>query len=90
MTNLKKPGASDTLNNWGPWTPARFRTEAARDEFLSSVAHTEESGWGAEAMIADGRGARVRWCRGRFLRLNDVAYAHGGRIVVEVVEHRTF
>jgi hypothetical protein len=38
-------------------------------------------------MPHDGLGAQVRWRPGRFLRLNDVAYAHGGRIVVNVM-HR--
>ena len=88
MTHLKKPTFNDTSNSWGPWAAARFQTQGARDDFLVSVAHTEDSGWGAEAMTADGRGAHVRWCRGRFLRLNDVAYAHGGRIVVGVAQRR--
>ncbi len=35
-------------------------------------------------MAGDQLGAQVRWRPGRFLRLNDVAYAHGGRIVVAV------
>jgi hypothetical protein len=90
MAHLKKPHVGETSNDWGPWATARFQTERARDDFLCSVAHTADSGWGAEAMTADVRGAQVRWCRGRFLRLNDVAYAHGGRIVVGVVQHRTF
>ena len=90
MNPWKKPSFRDTLDTWGPWASAWFQTEGARDEFLSSVAHTQESGWGAEAMIADKRGAQVRWCRGRFLHLNDVAYAHGGRIVVGVAQRRTF
>jgi hypothetical protein len=62
----------------------RFPTEIARDEFICSVADTQDAGWGAEVMPDDGRGAQVRWRPGRFLRLNDVAYAHGGRIVVAV------
>jgi hypothetical protein len=33
-------------------------------------------------MPDDRLGARARWQPGRFLGLNDVAYAHGGRIVV--------
>ena len=49
---------------------------------LSPVAHAQDSGWGAEALTGDVRGARVRWRRGGFLRLNDLAYAHGGRIVL--------
>jgi hypothetical protein len=38
-------------------------------------------------MPDEGRSARVRWRPGQFLRLNDVAYTHGGRIVVTVT-HR--
>jgi hypothetical protein len=38
-------------------------------------------------MPDDGLGAQVRWRPGRFSRLNDVAYAYGGRIVVNVVQH---
>jgi hypothetical protein len=33
-------------------------------------------------------GAQVRWRPGHFLGLNDMAYAQGGRIVVNVVPHR--
>ena len=73
--------------DWGPWTAARFQTEDARDGFICSVANTHDDGWGAEAMPDDGLGAQVRWRPGRFLRLNDVAYAHGGRIAV-IVEPR--
>ena len=35
-----------------------------------------------EAMNDESRGASVRWRPGKFLGLNDVAYAHGGRITV--------
>jgi hypothetical protein len=34
-------------------------------------------------MLDEVRGALVRWRPGQFLRLNDIAYAHGGRIVVD-------
>ena len=71
--------------DWGPWRTARFQTEAARDEFVGSVANREDAGWGAEVMPDDGLGAQVRWRPGRFSRLNDVAYAHGGRILVAIV-----
>ena len=74
--------------DWGPWTAARFQTEVARDGFVCSVADTQDGGWGAEVMPDDGLGAQVRWRPGRFLGLNDVAYAHGGRIVVSMVQHR--
>ena len=36
----------------------------------------------AKAMPGVASGAWVRWRPGRFLSLNDVAYAHGGRIAV--------
>jgi len=89
MRRVTKSFADLAANTWGPWAPVRFQTVTARDDFLLSVAHRADSGWGAEAMGADGRGAQVRWRRGSFLRLNDVAYAHGGRIVVQVMQHRT-
>jgi hypothetical protein len=69
-------------NDWGPWSVARFQTEEARDGFVCSVAHAQDSGWCVEIMPDDGLGAHARWQPGRFLGLNDVAYAHGGRIVV--------
>ena len=86
----RKIAVGEIQNNWGPWTAVRFQTEDARDGFLYSVAQTQDGGWGAEAMTTDVRGAQVRWQRGWFLRLNDVAYAHGGRIVVGLVRHRTY
>jgi len=85
---MRKIRVGNQSHDWGPWTAARFPDENSRDEFLTSVAHAEDDGWGAEAMPADGRGAHVRWHLGQFLRLNDVAYVHGGRIVVSVVQHR--
>ena len=87
MAYTRKPGVDDRLNEWGPWTAVRFQTEHARDDFLGSVALLGERGWGAEAMLGDGRGAQVRWLRGRFLRLNDLANTHGGRVVVSVGQH---
>ena len=69
---------------WGPWAVARFQTEDARDGFVCTVANSQDGGWGAEAIPDDNLGAQVRWLPGRFLRLNDVAYAHGGRIIVSV------
>lgn len=82
MRRVTKSFADRTASDWGPWTAAHFQSERSRNDFLWSVAHTAETGWGAEASTTDGRGAQVRWRRGGFLRLNDVAYAHGGRIVV--------
>ena len=87
MAHVRKPPVSGPSIEWGPWTAARFQTEDARDGFVCSVADQHDGSWGAEAMPGDGLGARVRWRPGRFLRLNDVAYAHGGRIVVRVLQH---
>ena len=86
---VRKIRVSEIRDNWGPWTAARFHTEVGRDGFLCSVAQTQDGGWGAKALANEGRGAQVRWLPGRFLRLNDVAYAHGGRIVVSVPRRRT-
>ena len=72
---------------WGRWTAARFQTEDARDRFVCSVANHQDDGWGAEVMPDDGLGAHVRWRPGRFLGLNDMAYVHGGRIVVIAQSH---
>lgn len=74
--------------DWCPWAAARFQSENARDGFVCTVANSHDDGWVAEVMPGDGLGAQVRWRPGRFLRLNDVAYAHGGRIVVSVGQHR--
>ena len=70
--------------DWCPWAAARFQTEDARDGFVLSVVNRKDDGWGAEVMPEDGLGAKVRWRPGRFLGLNDVAYAHGGRIILAV------
>ncbi len=68
-----------------PWTPVRFPTEEARDGFLSVVATRSANEVEGEPMLDEVRGARVRWRPGQFLGLNDVAYTHGGRIIVESV-----
>jgi hypothetical protein len=88
MRRATKSFAEAAANAWGPWAAVRFPTKDARDHFLLSVAHSTDSGWAAQAMTSDGLGAEVRWRPGSFLRLNDVAYAHGGRIVVEMMRHR--
>jgi hypothetical protein len=80
--NIRKPRVLGPLIDWGPWSVARFQTEQARDGFVFSVANAQDSGWRAEVMPDDGLGAHASWKPGRFLGLNDVAYAHGGRIVV--------
>jgi hypothetical protein len=87
MAHVRKLPVSDRSNEWCRWTSAWFQSEGARDGFLRSVAEAPDAGWSAEATPDDGLGAQVRWLPGRFLRLNDVAYAHGGRIVVIVDPH---
>jgi hypothetical protein len=87
MAHVRKPPTSGPSIDWRPWAVARFQTEDARDGFVCSVAGAQNSAWDAEVMLDDGLGARVRWRPGRFSRLNDVAYAYGGRIVVSVVQH---
>jgi hypothetical protein len=82
MTSSRKILPGEFPDDFGPWAFAHFQSRGARDEFLDSVALAQGSGWGAEALTGDARGARVRWRRGWFLRLNDLAYAHGGRIVL--------
>lgn len=89
MARIRKPKVSGPSIDWRPWAAARFQTEDARDGFVCSVADTQDSGWGAEVMPDDGLAAQVRWRPGRFLSLNDMAYAHGGRILVTIVPRWT-
>jgi hypothetical protein len=67
-----------------PWTTARFQTQEARDQFLHVVATRQSTEVEVKPMPDESRGAWVRWRPGHFLGLNDVAYAHGGRIVFTV------
>ena len=90
MRRVTTSFAEAAAHTWGPWAPVRFQTEVARDGFLVSVAGRADTSWAVEAMTADGRGALARWRPGSFLRLNDVAYAHGGRIVVQQAMHYRF
>lgn len=83
MAGVRKTSPSNTPD-WRPWVAARFQTEGARDEFVRAVADAHDVGWGAEVVPGDGLCAQVRWRPGRFLGLNDVAYSHGGRIVVSL------
>ena len=69
------------LAEFVPWTAARFQTEEARDRFLSAIATRQTSEVEVGPMPDESRGALVRWRPGQFLGLNDVAYAHGGRII---------
>jgi len=75
------------IQDFVPWTAARFQTEEARDRFLSVVA-TRQTSVEVERMADENLGAWVRWRPGQFLGLNDVAYAHGGRIVLSVTRRR--
>lgn len=88
MAYVRKPITSGPSIDWRPWAVAHFQTEDARDGFVSSVANALDAGWGAEVMPDDILGALVRWRPGRFLGLNDMAYTHGGRIVVKVVRNK--
>jgi len=66
-----------------PWTAAHFPTQEIRDRFLLLAAATLPAGdVEVEPMCHEVRGALVRWRPGKFLGLNDVAFAHGGRITV--------
>ena len=75
------------LGDWGSWVAARFSSQEARDRFLHTVGTAEPVQSEAEPMPGEDQGALVRWRSGQFLRLNDIAYTHGGRIVV--VEKRS-
>ena len=70
------------LTAFVPWTTAHFQTQEIRDRFLQVAATLPAKDVEVEPMPAEIRGALVRWRPGQFLRLNDIAYAHGGRIVV--------
>jgi len=76
------------LAEFGPWTAARFQSQGARDRFLFGVETLERSEVEVKSMPDEGRGALVRWRAGQFLVLNDVAYAHGGRIIIPVTRRR--
>ena len=71
------------LAEFVPWTTAHFQTQETRDRFLLLVAATLPArDVEVEPMVDEVRGALVRWRPGKFLALNDLAYAYGGRIVV--------
>jgi hypothetical protein len=69
------------LSEFVPWAAAHFQTQEIRDRFLRVAATLPERDVEIEPMPDEVRGAMVRWRPGQFLRLNDIAYAHGGRIV---------
>ena len=72
----------EALDGWGPWYAARFGSEEGRDRFLLVVTSRKPGRDEAEPMADEARGAWVRWRPREFPVLNDIAYAHGGRIVV--------
>ena len=63
-----------------PWTAAHFPTQEIRDGFLLVATALPAGDVEVEPMRHEGRGAMVRWRPGKFLGLNDLAFAHGGRI----------
>jgi hypothetical protein len=67
-----------------PWTAVHFQTQETRDRFLRDAATLPACDVEVEPMLDEVRGVLVRWRPGQFLRLNDIAYAHGGRIIVDV------
>lgn len=69
------------LNEFAPWAIAHFATQETRDRFLHAAATLPPSDVEVEPMPDEVRGAMVRWRPGFFLRLNDMAYALGGRII---------
>jgi hypothetical protein len=85
---VRKPFVKIPSDEWGPWIAAHFQNQEARDRFVLYVATAEGNGCAAEPANGDSRGAWVRWRPGRFLGLNDIAYAHGGRIVANVGHRR--
>jgi hypothetical protein len=76
------------LAEFGPWTATRFQSQEARDRFLCGVTALETSEIEVKSIPDEDRGAFVRWHPGQFLGLNDVAYAHGGRIILPVTRRR--
>ncbi len=71
------------LAEFVPWTTAHFHTQKTRDRFLLLVAATLPAcDVEVEPIVDEVRGALVRWRPGKFLGLNDVAFAQGGRITV--------
>ena len=79
--SVRKP-APKPLTAFVPWAAAHFQTQEIRDRFLHVAATLPTPDVEVQPMLNEIRGASVRWRPGQFLRLNDIAYAHGGRIVV--------
>jgi hypothetical protein len=78
--SVRKPGPVP-LTEFVPWAAAHFQTQEIRDQFLRAAATLPARDVEVKPMLDEVRGALVRWRPGLFLRLNDIAYAHGGRII---------
>lgn len=79
---IRKPPKYSPQADFGPWTTAFFDTEEARDSFLRIAETRLANDVEVKSLSDHRRRAAVRWRPGKFLGLNDVAYAHGGRILV--------
>jgi len=84
--SVRKPGPIP-LTEFAPWASAHFQTQETRDRFLHVAATLPAGDVEVEPMLDEVRGALVRWRPGQFLRLNDIAYAHGGRIITAGRNH---
>ena len=84
MAHIRKLPVGGPSIDWCVWSAAHFLNREARDLFLSAVATNENNEWEAKPELDDDLGALVRWRPGRFLRLNDLAFSHHGRIVFTV------
>ncbi len=89
--NIRKPEPKPIrLDEFVPWTAAHFQTQEIRDRFLHVAATLPACDVEAEPMLDEVRGVLVRWRPGQFLGLNDIAYAHGGRIIVTAHIHLSY
>jgi hypothetical protein len=70
------------------WTACRFDTQKARDAFLAVIAALRATDIESVPMPDEACGALVRWRPGRFLGLNDLAHANGGRIILPASQLR--
>lgn len=82
MVQIRKPPKYNPPPEFVPWTIACFHTEEARDGFLRAAATLPVDDVEVKPVHGESCRASVRWRSGKFLGLNDVAYAHGGRIVL--------
>lgn len=86
--HIRKPPKHIPLAEFVPWTAAHFQTQETRDQFLGDAAFQQTTKIEVKPMPEESRGAWVRWLPGQFLGLNDIAYAHGGRIVFAMARGR--